>query len=46
MRKLLADGRLPVADFEVLDAEATHTEDVMLTAAVAAGAAEQRTERP
>ncbi len=26
----VADGRLPVADFEVLDAEATHTEDVML----------------
>ena len=26
----LADGRLPVADFEELDARATHTEDVML----------------
>ena len=26
----LADGRLPVADFEELSAEATHTEDVML----------------
>ncbi len=26
----LADGRLPVADFEQLDADATHTEDVML----------------
>ena len=26
----LADGRLPVADFEQLDAGATHTEDVML----------------
>jgi putative oxygen-independent coproporphyrinogen III oxidase len=26
----LADGRLPVADFEGLDDEATHTEDVML----------------
>ncbi len=26
----LADGRLPVADFEDLDADATHTEDVML----------------
>ena len=26
----LADGRLPVADFEELDAGATHTEDVML----------------
>jgi oxygen-independent coproporphyrinogen-3 oxidase len=26
----MADGRLPVADFEQLDAVATHTEDVML----------------
>ncbi len=26
----LADGRLPMADFEELDATATHTEDVML----------------
>ncbi len=26
----LADGRLPVADFEQLDAQAMHTEDVML----------------
>ena len=26
----LAEGRLPVADFEQLDARATHTEDVML----------------
>jgi len=26
----LADGRLPVADFEELDADAAHTEDVML----------------
>ncbi len=26
----LEDGRLPVADFERLDADATHTEDVML----------------
>ena len=26
----LADGRLPVADFEQLDADAMHTEDVML----------------
>jgi putative oxygen-independent coproporphyrinogen III oxidase len=28
--QLLADGLLPVADFEVLDAAAAHTEDVML----------------
>ena len=30
MREALADGRLPVADFERLDSGALHTEDVML----------------
>ena len=33
----LADGRLPVADFEQLDADATHTEDVMLRLRLRAG---------
>ena len=33
----LADGRLPVADFEQLDAGATHTEDVMLRLRLRAG---------
>ena len=33
----LADGRLPVADFEHLDADTMHMEDVMLRVRLAAG---------
>ena len=43
--QVLADGRLPVADFEELDADATHTEDVMLRVRLRHGLPVRRAER-